>query len=68
LIKADALITVDFAPAPVRVKVLIIVICSVSVPGSTLIVSPALAASIAPCNVGKLFGTVILAALAVGSG
>ena len=67
MIKADALITVDFAPAPVRVKVLVIVICSVYVPGST-IVSPALAASIASCNVGKSFGTVILAALAVGSG
>ena len=38
------------------------------VPGITLIVSPALAASIAVCNVGKSVGTVILAALAVGRG
>ena len=38
------------------------------VPGITLIVSPALATSIAVCNVGKSVGTVILAALAVGRG
>ena len=67
MIKAAALITVDFAPPPVRVKVLGIVICPVYVPESTLIVSPALA-TIAACNVGKSVGTVILVALTVGKG
>ena len=33
-------IIVDFAPEPIIVRLLLIVICSVYVPGSTFIVSP----------------------------
>ncbi|MGC2308568.1 MAG: hypothetical protein WA461_09195 [Nitrososphaeraceae archaeon] len=54
---AGAWIIVDLAPEPIRVRLLLIVICSVYVPGSTLIVSPGLAASIADCIVGKSDGT-----------
>ena len=48
---AGTLIKVDFAPDPVSIKFLPIVICSVYVPGSTFTVFPELAAFIAACMV-----------------
>jgi hypothetical protein len=42
-----ALIIVDFEPEPIIVRLLLIVSCSVYVPGNTLITSPSLAAFIA---------------------
>jgi hypothetical protein len=54
-----ASIIVDFAPEPIIVRLLLIVICSLYVPGSTFIVSPGLEAFIAACIVGKSVGTVI---------
>lgn len=54
-----ALIMVDWAPVPTSVTLLLIVSCSVYIPGSTFIVSPGLAASIADCIVGYSLGTVI---------
>ena len=42
-----ASIIVDFVPEPMIVRSLLIVICSIDVPGNTLIISPSLAASIA---------------------
>ena len=50
---------VDSEPEPIIVKFLLIVICSVYVPGNTFIVSPGFEAFIAACIVGKSVGTVI---------
>jgi hypothetical protein len=58
---SGASIIVDFAPEPMIVRLLLIVICSVYVPDNTLITSPSLAASIASCIVSKSIGTTISA-------
>ncbi len=50
---------VVLAPDHIIVRLLLIVICSVYVPGSTFIILPGVAAFIAACIVGKSVGTVI---------
>ena len=54
-------IMVDFAPDPTIVRLLVILSCSLYVPGNTLITSPSSAALIASCIVSKSIGTTISA-------
>jgi len=61
-----ASIIVDFAPEPIIVRLLLILICSVYVPGNTFIRSPSFAAFIADCIVGKSIVTTISAEIGFG--